>query len=202
MSLGAMSSTNRVGAALWGRRHQLARYCSVSVIATLTSQLVLVVLLLSGATSAGWANVVATAVGMVPSFVLNRRWVWGRRDQTRRREVVAFAAMSAAGLALSTFAVATAAQWAGAVGLSGLPRVAMCQFANLAAFGSLWVAQFWLLDRVLFGRTRSASRSVGTQRGRRRGARAESVVVTFVPLVVPSVGRDAIVRRHAGNMSA
>ena len=30
------------------------------------------------AVTAGWANVIATGVGTVPSFELNRRWVWGR----------------------------------------------------------------------------------------------------------------------------
>ncbi len=141
--------------ALWGRRQLLARYCSVSVIATATSQTVLFVLLASSWTSAGRANVVATAVGTVPSFVLNRRWVWGRKDRTHSREVVAFVALSAAGLVLSTLAVSAVAAQADTFAVSAGVRLVLCQMANLAAFGSLWVLQFLVLDRVLFGRRAS-----------------------------------------------
>ena len=49
---------------------------------------------------AGWANVVATAAGTVPSFELNRRWVWnktGRRSFARRDRPVLGAVVPRAG---------------------------------------------------------------------------------------------------------
>ena len=58
---------------------KLVRYGAVSIIATTTSLLVLGVLVGILAAPAGWSNVVATTVGTVPSFELNRRWVWQRR---------------------------------------------------------------------------------------------------------------------------
>jgi putative flippase GtrA len=49
------------------------------------------------------ANVLATAVGTVRSYVLNRRWVWGRDGASDLwREVVPFWIPSFSGLVLST----------------------------------------------------------------------------------------------------
>lgn len=137
------------------RLAQLVRYGTVSAIATSTSLVVLGALVATRALSAGWANVVATAVGTVPSFELNRRWVWGRRgDRSLSTEVVPFAALSAAGLALSTAAVAATGRWADGAGLADGTRTLAVQAANLAAFGALWLLQFAILDRVLFAERR------------------------------------------------
>jgi putative flippase GtrA len=133
------------------RIRQLVRYAAVSGIATGVSQVVLATLVATRATSAVEANVIATMVGTVPSFELNRRWVWGKSgNRSLAKEVIPFAAISASGLLLSTLAVAVASRWAEARGFSGAERTATVQAANLAAFGLVWVAQFVLLDRVLF----------------------------------------------------
>ena len=42
------------------------------------------------------------------------------------------------------------AAWAGSAGLDGVARTVAIEVANLAAWGSLWVAQFMILDRHLF----------------------------------------------------
>ena len=135
------------------RVHQLARYGAVSVIATTVSLTVLGTLVATRAAPATWANVIATAVGTFPSFELNRRWVWGKRG---RRSVLAeigpFCILSFAGLALSTLAVGAAAGWAASAGAADTVRTLVVEGANVAAFGSLWVVQFLLLDRVLFRR--------------------------------------------------
>lgn len=133
------------------RLGQLLRYGAVSIIATTTSLVVLGVLVTTRAMSPGWANVVATAVGTVPSFELNRRWVWHRGGAaSTRREIVPFAALSAAGLVLSTVLVSLAGRWVDAAGLTGAARTVTIQAASIAAFGTLWLAQFVILDRVLF----------------------------------------------------
>ena len=127
------------------------RYGAVSAIATTTSLLVLGALVATRSMSAGWANVVATAVGTVPSFELNRRWVWGRSGvRSLRAEVVPFALLSGAGLALSTATVSVAGRWADGIGWADSTRTLAVQVASLAAFGTLWLLQFALLDRVLF----------------------------------------------------
>ncbi len=133
------------------RAGQLLRYGGVSVIATTTSLAVLVALVATGTVAPAVANVIATFAGMVPSFELNRRWVWRRRGRpSLRRQVVPFAALSLTGLALSTGAVHVAAD--ATAGWSRPAATVAVVAANLGAFGIVWIAQFVILDRVLFRR--------------------------------------------------
>jgi putative flippase GtrA len=136
---------------------QLIRYGVVSLVSTTTSLVVLGVLVGGFAAPAACSNVVATAVGTVPSFELNRRWVWGRRGRRSvAAEVVPFCVLSFSGLVLSTFAVHVAA---GATSTwSRAAHTGAVELANVIAFGSLWILQFVLLDRVLF-RARDANRA-------------------------------------------
>ena len=136
------------------RWQQWLRYGTVSLVATATSLTVLGVLVSTTAMPAAIANVLATAVGTVPSFELNRRWVWRRTGRrSARAEILPFWLLSLAGLAASTLAVSAAASWAASAGLDGAARTAAIEAANVAAWGSLWVAQFVILDRVLFRAT-------------------------------------------------
>ena len=85
---------------------QLLRYSAVSGISTVTSLTILGVLVGLFGVDAVLANVLATAVGTVPSFELNRRWVWF--DQSQRsvlRQVTPFCTLSFAGLVISTLTV-------------------------------------------------------------------------------------------------
>ncbi len=133
------------------RLRQWLRYGTVSIIATLTSMTVLGVLVNVTAMPAGWANVIATAVGTVPSFELNRRWVWQKTGKrSLRGEVGPFWILSFAGLALSTLAVSAAAAWAARAGVDATTRTIVIEAANVATFASLWIAQFLILDRILF----------------------------------------------------
>ena len=132
---------------------KLARYATVSAISTSVTLSLLGAMIYTKALAPGWANVVATGIGTVPSFELNRRWVWSKH--TRRsvfREVVPFCALSFCGLGLSTLMVSLAASWSTSAGLGSGATALISQAANLATFGALWVVQFFLLDRVLFGR--------------------------------------------------
>ncbi|MCU1399943.1 MAG: hypothetical protein JWN62_3052 [Acidimicrobiales bacterium] len=135
---------------------KLFRYAAVSSVSTVVSQIVLAALVATRTTSAVWANIIATIVGTVPSFELNRRWVWNK--QGRRSisgEVVPFAALSASGLALSTLAVAmmshAAEDW------PTTHRTVAIQIASLTAFGVVWLVQFVVLDRILFKRRQPAA---------------------------------------------
>ena len=128
---------------------QLLRYSAVSGISTVTSLTVLGVLVGLFGVDAVVANVFATAVGTVPSFELNRRWVWF--DQSQRsvlRQVTPFCTLSFAGLVLSTLTVRAVS--ARTVDLSRGWHTLAVEAANVAAYGALWVVQFVLLDRVLF----------------------------------------------------
>ena len=160
LAAAAPARGGRQGQGAGYRLRQLVRYGAVSVIATVTSMVVLGLLVATRTVTPGWANVIATAVGTVPSFELNRRWVWGRTDGRRLlTQAVPFAVLSFAGLVISTAAVSLAGQWATSAALGTTARTLAVEAANVAAFGSLWVAQFLILDRVLFGH-RAATREV------------------------------------------
>jgi putative flippase GtrA len=125
------------------------RYGSVSAISTLTTLTILGVLVGVFGLSAVWANIVATAVGTIPSFELNRRWVWSQRGaRSVIRQVVPYAALSFSGLIVSSIAVHLASDATG--GSARLLHTGAVEAANVGAYGALWLFQFVLCDRVLF----------------------------------------------------
>lgn len=138
-----MSVTTPIATARATFDRRPVRYAMVSVVAVAVSQAVL--LTTSGVL--GWrpvaANVTAVSIGAIPSYLLNRAWVWGKRGPSHLwREVVPFWALALLGLAFSTLLVAVASSWNDATWVvSG---------ANLTAFGLLWVAKYLLLDAILF----------------------------------------------------
>jgi putative flippase GtrA len=131
------------------------KYSAVSLVATTTSLITLGVLVGLVDLPAAWSNVIATAVGTVPSFELNRRWVWtstGRRSLVG--QIMPFCALSFTGLVVSTVAVGMAS--GRTAGWSHWSHTVAVLSANVAAYGALWVVQYQMLDRVLF-RTRTPS---------------------------------------------
>jgi putative flippase GtrA len=126
-----------------GKGRKPILYSLVSVIAVITGQSVLWTC--SGLL--GWdpisSNVTSVAIGSVPSYLLNRYWVWGKRGKNHFwKEVAPFWGMAFLGLLLSTFTVAVATDWKDATWVASL--------ANLAAFGVIWVGKFFVLHNVLF----------------------------------------------------
>jgi putative flippase GtrA len=118
-------------------------YSLVSVIAVATSQITLVLCHAVFGLSAVPANVIAVSVGTVPSYELNRSWVWGKKGKSHLwKEVVPFWALAFLGLALSTVTVAIVERYN--------DSTLAISAANLGAFGFLWVGKFLLLHYVLF----------------------------------------------------
>ncbi|HUS62154.1 MAG TPA: GtrA family protein [Acidimicrobiales bacterium] len=92
----------------------------------------------------------AVAAG-VPSYYLNRRWVWGRSGRSRLwREVVPFWVIAFVGLAFSTWA----ADFAGSLGDDLTDRRVLRSLVvvggSLAAYAALWVAKFIVFNKILF----------------------------------------------------
>ena len=132
---------------------KLTRCMGVSVITTIISVSTLGVATAVFGVAAWLANVLATGLATGPSYQLNRRWTWGRRDPSDPwRQVLPFWVLSFTGLALSTLAVGATDAWATSAGLVGPVHTGALIAAHLSGFGALWVVQFILLDRVLFGR--------------------------------------------------
>src|SRR4051794_7445295 len=84
-------------------RRKFIRYSLVSVISfivTVAGQLICYGLLHF---SGGWSAITASTIAAVPSYILNRSWVWGKSGRSHlMREVLPFWIMALIGLAIST----------------------------------------------------------------------------------------------------
>src|SRR4051812_42735748 len=88
------------------------RYAAVSAIAVCCSPAVLGICSAVIGMSPVWSNITAVTLGCIPSYTLNRYWLWGRRGKNHFwREVVPFWVLALIGLAFSTLLVAVASRW-------------------------------------------------------------------------------------------
>lgn len=120
-----------------------ARYTLVSGVAVAVTQVLLALFVLVIELGPALSNFLAVSLAAIPSYVLNRAWVWGKRGKNHLwKEVVPFWAMALLGLVISTAVVDWAAdQWDHAL---------VANAANLASFGLLWVGKFFVLHLVIF----------------------------------------------------
>ncbi len=129
---------------------KLIKYAGVSVISTVVSQVTLfltfgVLQLMSEVP----ANIFANAVATVPSYTLNRRWVWGKGGKSHLwREVMPFWVLSFLGLAISSVAVWAAGQFARNHHLSHGATTLLVNAANLMSFALLWVVKFVIYNKL------------------------------------------------------
>jgi putative flippase GtrA len=140
---------------LWRKRHtpeakQLIRYTMVSVISTVVSfgvlALVFGVLHLWGEIV---STVVANVVATVPSYFLNRQWVWGKGGRSHlMREIVPFWVMSAFGIVVSIGGAAVARHIGVEHHLSHFAQTVVVLAANLVSFGLFWVLKYLLYNRL------------------------------------------------------
>ncbi|HUC05922.1 MAG TPA: GtrA family protein [Acidimicrobiales bacterium] len=129
---------------------KLFKYSAVSVISTIVSQVTL--LLTFGvfrAMSEVPANLLANVLATVPSYTLNRRWVWGKGGRSHVwREVVPFWVLSFIGLGVSSLAVWGAGSWARHDHLGHASTSVLVNGANLASFAVLWVGKFIVYNKL------------------------------------------------------
>lgn len=134
--------------AVWRR---LMRYSAVSVVAVTVNVLTLGCLVGFTACPPTIANLIAAAAGTVPSFELNRRWVWGRGGRPSvGREIGPFVTLTVIGVTLSTILVHLVERWSSHADVSRAATTLLVEAASLTGAGIVWVAQFFILDRVLF----------------------------------------------------
>lgn len=123
---------------------KLVKYSSASVAGVITGQGSLLFFLLVVDLDAVVANFLAVTLGAIPNYLINRAWTFGKSgSHSFTREVLPFWSMAFLGLLLSTFAVA----WADDRYDGSVLAVSV---ANIASFGVLWIARYFILDRVLF----------------------------------------------------
>lgn len=127
------------------------RYALVSVVSVAVSQVFLFALFTLAHWTARSANFAAFAVGGVVSYVLNRRWAWGKRGRSHLlREVLPYWGLAFVGLALSTVAADAAESWAMDLSDRRSLQALVVNGATIGAFGVLWAAKFVIFNKVIF----------------------------------------------------
>jgi putative flippase GtrA len=122
---------------------KLLRYAAVSCVGVTAGQLLLFLFYEVFGLRAVLANTLAVAIATVPSYLLNRAWVWGKNgNHSFTAEIVPFWGMAFVGLLLSNVLVHLAEQRSAAWWV--------INGANLAAFGVIWILKFVVLEKVLF----------------------------------------------------
>lgn len=92
----------------------------------------------------GWANIAAVSISTVPTYYMSRHWVWQKRGKSSLyAEVIPFWVMTFLGLLLSTVAVVVLEN-------KYPDNPLLANLGNVIGFGVLWVAKFFILDRILF----------------------------------------------------
>jgi len=140
---------------LWQKRDtpeamQLFRYTAVSGISTAVSFGVLTIVfgvlhLFGEVGSTVFANLVAT----VPSYYLNRKWVWKKGGRSHlMKEIVPFWVMSGIGIVVSIGGAAIARRIGLVHHLSHFQQTVLVLAANVFSFGLFWVLKYMLFNRL------------------------------------------------------
>lgn len=129
---------------------KVIKYASVSVISTVVSQVTLILVFgVFRLMSEVPANVLANVLATIPSYWLNRRWVWGKSGKSHFwREVAPFWVLSFIGLAFSSLAVWLAGDFARSHNLSHAATSLLVNAANLMTFAILWVVKFVIYNKL------------------------------------------------------
>jgi len=129
---------------------KVIRYTMVSVISALTSLVVLTLVFgVLGLWTEVWSTLFANLVAGIPSYILNRRWVWGKSGRSHVwREILPFWVMSITGIGFALFTSSLAHNFADAHHLQHLGRTVLVVGANISAFGILWFLKFLILNRL------------------------------------------------------
>jgi putative flippase GtrA len=140
---------------LWEKRDSpeakhLFKYTMVSVISTIVSFgvlfLVFGVLKLWGQIA---STVFANAVATLPSYYLNRKWVWGKGGRSHlTKEIIPFWSLSAIGIAVSIGGAALARHISYTHHLSHQDQTALVLLANLLSFAIFWVLKFMIFNKM------------------------------------------------------
>ncbi|HEV7888433.1 MAG TPA: GtrA family protein [Acidimicrobiales bacterium] len=127
------------------------KYTLVSVISVAVSQTVFIVAFGGMHWTAKSSAVLATSIGAVPSYYLNRNWAWGKSGRSHMwREVVPFWVIAFIGLAFSTWSSDLAETYVDRHTMSHLAKTVLVTGAFFGAFAVLWVAKFVIFNKILF----------------------------------------------------
>lgn len=130
------------------RATRLGRYAVTSVVATVVSEVTLLVVYGAGLLHASPAAVVASLAGTIPSYAMSRYWIWPEADRRRPgRQAAAYWLIAVVSLGVASAATG----WAASLAPAGhAAHVAVVGVAYLGTYGALWLAKFALYQTVLF----------------------------------------------------
>ena len=98
-----------------------------------------------------YSPLTASTVAAIPSYFLNRMWVWRKSGRSHmKREVLPFWIMFFIGLFASLGASAFAQSLVDDPDISHGTQTFVVTFASFLAFAALWVLKFILFNKVLF----------------------------------------------------
>jgi putative flippase GtrA len=119
------------------------RYLAVSAFNVILGQCMLIVFNKLFGFGFELSNVAAVIIGSVPAYFLSRYWVWKKTGKNHLlKEVVPFWSLALAGLVASTLLVGVAEGYS--------DSVLVLMGSNFVAFGGVWVAKFFILEKILF----------------------------------------------------
>jgi putative flippase GtrA len=151
------SLTPRDGGLLFGGfLRKVLRYAGGSVVATVCSELTLVVFYGLFQVSAAWSSCLAWFAGAVPNYWLNRSWTWRQRGRPNLlHEVLPYVAIIALTLLLATLATRAVDAGLRDAGTSSVTRVILVAGTLLGVYVVMFVARFFLFDRLFTRLSRS-----------------------------------------------
>jgi putative flippase GtrA len=152
---GSLSDMRNARVQLWSYLRtpegaRLVRYTAVSAISALTS--IVILTLVYGVLrlwTEVWSVLFSNVMAGIPSYFLNRQWVWGKSGRSHMwREVLPFWITSLTGIGFALVTASLARNYAQSHDLHHLARTVLVVGANVAAFGIVWLIKFAILNRV------------------------------------------------------
>ncbi|HEX5496638.1 MAG TPA: GtrA family protein [Mycobacteriales bacterium] len=125
------------------------RYTAGSAVAFAVSELCFVALFGPHLLGAKGASIVASIVGVIPGYFLNRNWAWGRRGRSHPwREVMPYWLTVIVSTALAAIAIGAVNHAASALGRD--VRTVINAATYCAVYGTLFIAKFRIFNSWLF----------------------------------------------------
>lgn len=128
------------------------KYTLVSVISVAVSQVAFVTVYGGLSWTAKSSSILATSVGAFPSYILNRRWAWGKQGPSHLwKEIVPFWTLALIGLSFSTWTSDFAETYVKAHhSFSHLVQTLVVTGAYFGGFAILWVVKFVIFNKLIF----------------------------------------------------
>lgn len=127
------------------------RYAAVSAVAIVVSLATLGFCYGVLHLSAAWSQTIAVVVSTIPSYYLNRAWVWGKNGKSHLwKEVVPFWVISIAQYLISVAVINFGERHVIAATDSKALQTLGLQVISLFTYGVMWIAKFALFNKVLF----------------------------------------------------